>query len=150
MRQHSRQTKGKLTQLGHLERDVLEKLSAGDLIYGFLLSARSTKRMYRLARERAAYRYRRKKAIEHLIEHRLISGRGEKLSITLSGRRALGILVSETRSKLGHSPWDGKWRIVTYDIPEQFAVLRRKVRTVLKRAGFVQLQQSLWIYPHEC
>lgn len=137
-------------RLGAIEKDILDNLSAGDLLYGFLLSAHSTRRMYKLARERAAARYRRKQAIERLVEQGLVRERSNRLSITPSGKGVVGVLAASTRALLGKTHWDGKWRIVTFDVPEKYAPLRRKVRAVLKRAGFVKLQQSLWVYPHEC
>ena len=35
------------------------------------------------------------------------------------------------------NPWDRKWRIVIFDIPERYRELRDRVRYVLKKAGFV-------------
>ena len=136
--------------LGRIERDVLGKLSFGDLLFGYLLSAGSTARMFKLARERTRYRYRRKCAIERLVERDFIRKNGEKLSITTAGNNALGRTVEKTRKMLGAKRWDCKWRIAIFDIPEIYAPLRRKVRQTLKRAGFVQLQQSVWIFPHDC
>lgn len=137
-------------QLGHLERDVLEQLSAGDLLYGFLLSAHSTGRMFRLARERAAQRHRQKRAVERLITKGYIRTRGKQLSITNAGRLILEASVRSTRNLLETAQWDGKWRIVVFDIPETHAHLRRKIRSILKRAGFIKMQQSVWVFPHDC
>lgn len=66
------------------------------------------------------------------------------------GESALGALVVQTRELLGKHTWDGKWRVVAFDIPEQLTTLRDKVRRILKETGFVKLQQSVWIFPHEC
>ena len=136
--------------LGSSERDILEAMTLGDLLYSFLLSARSTKRFYKLARERAAHRHRRKKTIERLIELDFIRAHGEKLSITAAGKSALGHVVSDTFNLLQTQSWDHKWRIVIFDIPEKYAALRNKIRDILKRAGFIKLQQSAWVFPHDC
>lgn len=136
-------------RLGHIERSIMEDLSGGDLLYGFLLSGRSTRRMYKLARERARARYQRKMAIERLVHDELISHIAGRLSITKSGRSALGTTILSTAKRL-HTKWDGKWRVVIFDIPESYASVRNRIRTILRRAGFVQLQQSVWIFPHEC
>ncbi|OGG52995.1 CRISPR-associated endonuclease Cas2 [Candidatus Kaiserbacteria bacterium RIFCSPLOWO2_12_FULL_53_8] len=137
-------------QLGPLERDILEDLTLGDVMYAFLLSARSTRLFYKLARERAAYRYRRKRAIERLIGLEYIQEYGERLSITSGGCNALEQVVGKTFELLRTAAWDRKWRIVVYDIPEKYSVLRDKIRAILKRAGFMKLQNSVWIFPHEC
>ena len=138
-------------QLGTIEREVLDELTGGDLLYGFLLSARSTRRMFKLARERANYRYRRKLAIERLEELQFIRRRGKALSITEHGADALGQAIDKTARLLKkNAPWDHRWRMVVFDIPEKYRRLRNQVRTILKRVGFIQLQQSVWIFPHEC
>ena len=137
-------------QLGRIERDVLSELTGGDLLSAFLLSGRSTKRFFRLARERANERYRRKLAVERLVDLDYIEKEGERLSVTSEGRNALGKSVASTLNLLSTQKWDGKWRIVAFDIPEEYATLRDRVRTLLKQAGFQKLQHSVWIFPHEC
>ena len=44
--------------------------------------------------------------------------------------------------------WDGKWRMVIFDIPEDASEKRDKLRRLLKTAGFVKLQASVYIHPH--
>ena len=136
-------------RLGRIEREILENLSIGDLAYGFFFSARSTKLMHKLARERAMDRYRRKQALERLLEDKFVSESEGRLSITKKGTNALGVAVSKTAKLLG-TKWDGRWRIVIFDIPEEYVALRNRVRSILKRAGFAQLQLSVWIFPYEC
>ena len=138
-------------RLGSLERDILADLSAGDLLYGFLLSAHSSRLMFKRAREHAQYRYRKKKAIERLKKMKFIIEHGHKLSITEKGADALGDAIHATAALLQNGTrWDGRWRIVVFDIPEKYRLLRNHVRNILKRAGFVQLQQSVWVFPHDC
>jgi hypothetical protein len=45
--------------------------------------------------------------------------------------------------------WDGKWRIVLFDVPEQKRPIRDYLRNVLKRHGFVEFQRSMWVWPHK-
>ncbi len=47
-------------------------------------------------------------------------------------------------------PWDGKWRIIMFDIPEDKRDIRRQIRRLIKQMGFVQLQQSVWLHPLPC
>jgi DNA-binding transcriptional regulator PaaX len=72
------------------------------------------------------------------------------VSITHKGLRLLDRTAATVRAKLQNRKWDGKWRMVTFDIPEEFKEQRDRVREILKRAGFVKLQQSVWIFPHDC
>lgn len=41
--------------------------------------------------------------------------------------------------------WDGKWRIVVFDIPESKRLIRNLFRRNLKKWGFKHLQKSVWI-----
>lgn len=41
--------------------------------------------------------------------------------------------------------WDGKWRVVIFDIPEQKRLIRDLFRRNLKKWGFKYLQKSVWI-----
>ncbi len=61
------------------------------------------------------------------------------VKLTDEGKIAL-ILVEE-----GPKEWDGKWRIVVFDIPEQKRLIRNMFRRNLKKWGFKQLQKSVWI-----
>ncbi|OGG72717.1 CRISPR-associated endonuclease Cas2 [Candidatus Kaiserbacteria bacterium RIFCSPLOWO2_01_FULL_53_17] len=106
--------------------------------------------MYKIARERALQRYRTKKAIERLVLKGWVMQESETLSITSAGTRMLDTTIERTRISLKATRWDGKWRIVAFDIPEELSALRYQVRAILKRAGFIRLQQSVWIFPHEC
>ncbi|MBI5470643.1 hypothetical protein HY968_05010 [Candidatus Kaiserbacteria bacterium] len=136
--------------LGHIEREILTDLSGSDLLIGFLCSARSTKRMFKLAKDRAARRYRTRLAIERLTTQGLVRQKGRRVSITDTGLKAIDSTISKTRALLGNKKWDFRWRIVSYDIPETHKKLRDAVRGILIRAGFKKLHHSLWIFPHEC
>lgn len=44
-------------------------------------------------------------------------------------------------------PWDGVWRMVLFDVPEQQRAARNRVRRYFKSRGFGYLQKSVWISP---
>jgi DNA-binding transcriptional regulator PaaX len=46
--------------------------------------------------------------------------------------------------------WDGKWRMVMFDLPVRFSKARNALRFKLKQLGFIQFQKSVWIYPYSC
>ena len=46
--------------------------------------------------------------------------------------------------------WDGKWRMVFFNIPENRRKGRDALRYRLKTAGFYKLQESIFIFPYEC
>ncbi len=46
--------------------------------------------------------------------------------------------------------WDGRWRIVIFDIWERRRPVRDKLRRMLQKAGFIKIQDSVWVHPYEC
>lgn len=46
--------------------------------------------------------------------------------------------------------WDGKWRMVMFDIPESRRSERKLFAEKLSVLGFLMIQKSCWIYPFEC
>jgi len=46
--------------------------------------------------------------------------------------------------------WDGKWRIVSYDVPVEKNFARNALRRTLKRLEFLELQKSVYLYPYPC
>ena len=53
-------------------------------------------------------------------------------------------------SPFREAKWDGKWRVVLFDIPEKFHKKREVFRYRLKNLGFYQLQKSVMALPFEC
>ncbi len=45
-------------------------------------------------------------------------------------------------------PWDGKWRLMIFDIPEKARHQRRLLRYLLRKNQFVKLQESVFISPY--
>ena len=46
--------------------------------------------------------------------------------------------------------WDGKWRVLMFDIKERRRRIRTQLRKLLQSAGFVRLQNSVWVHPYPC
>jgi len=46
--------------------------------------------------------------------------------------------------------WDGKWRIVSFDIFEDQRWKRDVLRSYMVKMGFVKIHQSVWLYPYSC
>ncbi|MBO8172405.1 MAG: phenylacetic acid degradation operon negative regulatory protein PaaX [Bacillaceae bacterium] len=49
--------------------------------------------------------------------------------------------------KLHNDPWDGKWRILVYTIPEEIRQVRDELRQELIWSGFGMLANSCWVTP---
>lgn len=72
------------------------------------------------------------------------------LRITSKGRRVLAF--EQAKAALGNQKkkWDGRWRMVAFDIPERRGAVRFRLRSVMREIGFVRLQDSVWVYPYDC
>lgn len=46
--------------------------------------------------------------------------------------------------------WNGKWFLVFFDVPEAERNKRNYLRQYLKKIGFYQYQQSVYLFPYEC
>ena len=46
--------------------------------------------------------------------------------------------------------WDGKWRFVMFDVPQEDNYKRDIFRDKLKKSGFFRVQQSVWVFPYDC
>ena len=46
--------------------------------------------------------------------------------------------------------WDGKFRILVFDVPEKLRKGRDALRWKIKRLGFKELQKSVFVTPYEC
>lgn len=46
--------------------------------------------------------------------------------------------------------WDGKWRVIIFDIHEYRKKTRNEFRNELINLGFLKLQNSVWVYPYGC
>ncbi len=44
--------------------------------------------------------------------------------------------------------WDGRWFLITFDIPETKKVARNQLILTLKRHGFINYTKGLWLIPY--
>lgn len=69
------------------------------------------------------------------------------ISLTQKGEHKL-LYYKVTEKK--KTKWDGKWRVVIFDVWENTRYKRNLLRMEIKNFGFIQLQRSVWIYPYPC
>ena len=72
------------------------------------------------------------------------------LIITEAGRKKLSLQKFSHYRIEKPRKWDGRWRVITFDIPERRKKIRDQVRLTLTNIGFVRLQDSVWVYPYNC
>lgn len=82
---------------------------------------------------------------------RMVEREGKKyVELTEKGERFAELI--EVGSLVPQKPkrWDGKWRLLIFDIPEWRKHDRERIRTTLRALGFLRLQDSVWVHPYDC
>lgn len=109
----------------------------------------------KLAKDIDSEPYRVRRSLTAIKENRLVQmkkvGKEYVFTLTEKGRRR--ILRGELENLKIDIPqkWDGKWRVVIFDIPEKrHRRARNALRYMLKKLGFYQIQKSCFVYPYEC
>lgn len=72
----------------------------------------------------------------------IITSKGEEL---LAEYELRDYVFPELKKK-----WDGKWRVVVFDIRECDRSLRNMLRDSLVHIGFRKVQHSVWVFPYDC
>lgn len=76
---------------------------------------------------------------------------GWTANLTQEGKRyAKKLELEETIQIKKPKHWDGRWRVVIFDIWERRRPMRDKLRHMLKKAGFYKIQNSVWVHPYDC
>jgi len=93
-----------------------------------------------------------KRSRDNLIKKGLLENKNNQLRITSGGKRYLFKCLSlgDNKELNKNKKWDGKWRILIFDIPEGRRFDRDNIRRALVSIGFMRLQNSVWIYPYNC
>ena len=70
--------------------------------------------------------------------------------ITEEGQKKIRRVVLDELEVPSPKSWDGKWRLIIFDIPEKFKKARDAMRAKLLDMDFYQCQKSVWIHPFPC
>ena len=95
------------------------------------------------------------RSIKNLVESGCIemlqSDNQTYLKITKKGKGKLNCIKLEGEEALVSNTWDGFWRIIILDIPENRKPEREALRYLLKKANFICVKNTVWIspYPYE-
>lgn len=74
---------------------------------------------------------------------------GDAQSVRLTEKGVAEIIKYVMKNKFLTTKWDGKWRIIIFDIKEKTRGDRDYLRRQLKWIGFQELQKSVWVFPYE-
>lgn len=71
------------------------------------------------------------------------------ISLTEEGKKKAGKYQIDNLEIKKPIRWDGRWRILIFDIKDKYKLKREALRGKLKELGLFQLQKSVWICPYE-
>lgn len=150
--------------MGHMEQKVRSRAKRTELQRAVLSVAQSVSdlteemltgsiyKMYKLM----DYTARRRKyrsilaARERLVKHGLLRRSRKFLELTAKGEKKLREWEHYNYKLPRPEKWDGRWRVLIFDIPEKKRWLRDRIRDTLHAVGFKRLQRSVWVYPFDC
>ena len=79
-----------------------------------------------------------------------VGGR-KHIEITEAGRRFFALESAKMAAGAGRKRrWDRRYRMVVFDIPEKRKGVRERLRRIMRELGFLRIQDSVWVAPHEC
>jgi len=138
------------------KQKILLLLSAG-LAFGFAYTPQNQWRIIQTV-SREWKKLDRKKLshnIRQLRRSRLVDrveNKDGSYSIILTERGNMVALTYRLKEakKRAMKEWDGKWRLVVFDIPERLKYARDDLRNTLCGMGFYELQKSVLVFPYEC
>jgi len=93
------------------------------------------------------------RALKRLEQRGLISVYGNKADnyrLTEKGYNYLFGCHLRNLRKTNINQWDGLWRLIIFDIPENKKIAREALRRKLKYFNFYPLQKSVFAFPFEC
>lgn len=141
-------------QRNELVKEIL-KISSGLIVIGALIVAPGLAEIYRYFKAyKRAERNRIRNVIRKLEGKKYIrlenSGDNQLLTITPAGKKEILKYEYDEIEIKKPKKWDGKWRVVIFDIPEKKKKVRDQINFKLREIGFISLQKSTFVLPYEC
>lgn len=142
------------SQKYELTKEILRGLALGGLIVASFALPNLPQVFGLLGIKTAKERKRIKRAVESLKKQKLIDlyekGDDMVMEITERGeKRVLKYKIDEVKIARPKK-WDGYWRVVMFDIPENYKKARNALSGKLKEMELYRLQKSVFVCPFEC
>ncbi|MEK7139813.1 MAG: hypothetical protein AAB805_00650 [Patescibacteria group bacterium] len=142
--------------MGHVQKKIL-LLLLGGLALG--LSGSPNRYFYILRTMKKAWKEideeKLRRSIRSLYQAKMVSEKSNldgtvTITLTEKGKRRALTYDIENMSIPRPKKWDGKWRVVLFDIPEKYKKTRDLFRIHIRSLGFYEFQKSVFVHPFEC
>lgn len=105
--------------------------------------------IYRKALRRGYGRRQIQSALYNLSYRGHIKNSGHSYKLTAEGKKWAEKYYPKYFIKR-HGSWDGKWRIILFDIPSELESQRQSFKRRLKNIGAYMVQKSVFAFPYPC
>lgn len=137
-----------------IQKAVLATVAIAGLLAWTAIAPNTLQLLRYLPKEKWNLSYRARTAAGRIVTNgyaKWIEMDGKKyLRLTPAGYKALAFEQAKVALKNQKKKWDGRWRMVVFDIPERRRRIRIRLRDFMGEVGFVRLQDSVWVYPYDC
>lgn len=137
----------------NIEGAVLAAVGTAGIIATVMIAPNIFQILPRIAGDKYKLPYRAKTAAGKLAQKglvRFVNRKGKKyVEITEKGRRVL-LFEEAKRIHRKKRRWDKRYRLVMFDVPDRRKTVRDRLRFYMKKYDFLKVQDSVWLYPHDC
>lgn len=139
---------------GELAKEILIGLAAGGFIALCIVAPGLTHIAKLFKTKGARDNYRITQAVRGLQQKKLVRIKQKNgqdvIEITEMGKNRVLAYNLDTMHIKPLKKWNGRWYLVTFDIPETQKRARRAVSAKIKEIGMYPLQKSIFVSPYPC
>ena len=144
----------KRTRITKLQKAVLSGVATAGILSIALLAPNAIRYLRPLMKKMDRSRQNSIQRARHLlVDKKLLAYIPNKpgfLQMTDKGNALMARLNNTNYPLKKPKRWDGKWRVLIFDITEKRRRTRVQLRLTLQSFGFIRLQDSVWVYPYPC
>ena len=140
---------------GYLQHAVLSAIAVSGVLLIAMAAPNALQLLGKYAKNKRRFPDETRSALSRLAKKGLVvfeetSGR-KYARITPAGEQKLAREDALLRFTSGvRRRWDGRYRLVMFDISERRKGARNRLASEMRSWGFLRLQDSVWLYPYDC
>lgn len=148
------ETELRRTKLKHALLSTLETGGALTMAVIAPNAAQLLQRLIKTPQQRKNCLYYIKSTVRQMADNGLVNLKknqaGQIIGLTAKGRLELKRYARKDLKIVRPKQWDGKYRLIIFDIKEWKRKTRDDLRRWLEHLGFEHLQNSVWVFPYPC
>ena len=153
MNKETRSIRNKYSR-GELAKDILKGLALGGLIVSSFALPNLPQIFNLFGVDSSKDRFKVRRSINKLQKKKLVviyeKDGMDVVEITKEGEKKILKYKLEEMKILRPKKWDGKWRIIIFDIPEKFKKARNALSKKISDMEIYPLQKSVFVCPFSC